>query len=153
MKTEKDKMILDLLRERYSVREFLDKPVPEGIIQEMLEAAQLSPSGGNEQAWAFGVVTDKNTTARIASQSYYNESWLSKAPLIVALCTRVTGPFSVCERRFPAHTNVGINDAAAEVCTFAYMEEHQARKKELKDIVFYNSGEGLPAAETAPHWS
>jgi nitroreductase len=24
----------------------------------MLEAARLSPSGGNEQPWAFGVITD-----------------------------------------------------------------------------------------------
>lgn len=208
-------MILDLLKKRYSVRDFLDKPVPDEIVREMLEAARLSPSGGNEQAWAFGVVADKELIARIAAFSYYNKDWIEKAPLIVALCTRITEPFSVCKKRFPGLEDTNIGDAGVELCTFAYMEEHQIKipgtqmamaalehgvgctwishysvtevakvlklpqhylpsnllafgypladnpnksrntpgKREINDIVFYNSGENLPPADTVPHWS
>jgi nitroreductase len=55
-------LITTLLRHRTSVRKFQNKPVPEEVIQEMLEAARLSPSGGNEQPWAFGVITDCELT-------------------------------------------------------------------------------------------
>jgi nitroreductase len=50
-------MITELLRNRFSVRKFQDKPIPDDVVKDMLEAGRLSPSGGNEQPWAFGVVT------------------------------------------------------------------------------------------------
>jgi nitroreductase len=40
------------------VRKFKDTPVPDEVIQEMLEMARLAPSGGNRQGWVFGVVRD-----------------------------------------------------------------------------------------------
>ena len=47
-------LITTLLRHRTSVRKFQNKPVPEEVIQEMLEARAFPPPGGNEQPWAFG---------------------------------------------------------------------------------------------------
>lgn len=47
-------MIVELLKTRFSVRRFQDRPVPEAVLQDILEAGRLSPSGGNEQPWAFG---------------------------------------------------------------------------------------------------
>jgi nitroreductase len=52
-------MILDLLRKRCSVRNFSETAISERIISDILEAGRLSPSGGNEQPWKFGVITDK----------------------------------------------------------------------------------------------
>ena len=46
-------MILNILRKRFSCRQFQDKPIPEKIVQQMLEAARLSPSGGNEQLFVI----------------------------------------------------------------------------------------------------
>ena len=59
-------MIAELLKRRVSVRRFQNRPVPENVIQEMLEAARLSPSGGNEQPWMFGVITDCGLIEQIA---------------------------------------------------------------------------------------
>lgn len=45
--------------ERRSVRNFKDQPVPEPLIERVLEAGRFAPSGGNCQPWKFIVVTDK----------------------------------------------------------------------------------------------
>lgn len=45
--------------ERRSVRNFLDKPVPESFIRRVLEAGRFAPSAGNCQPWKFIVITDK----------------------------------------------------------------------------------------------
>lgn len=44
---------------RRSVRNFLDKPVPEPLIRRVLEAGRFAPSAGNSQPWKFIVITDK----------------------------------------------------------------------------------------------
>jgi nitroreductase len=79
-------LITTLLRHRTSVRKFQNKPVPEEVIQEMLEAARLSPSGGNEQPWAFGVITDCARIKEI-SKLAHGQKWIASAPLVIVLCT------------------------------------------------------------------
>ena len=122
-------MILDLLRDRFSARKFQDKPVPQGVVQDMLEAARLSPSGGNEQAWAFGVITDADMIRKVAEVSYDNQRWMVGAPLLVVLCTRIVDvepdPASR-DVRFPELTE-DIRAISKEVRDAIYMEEHQVK--------------------------
>lgn len=49
--------ILEALKERKSVRAFLDKEVPKELIKEILEGAKYSPSGVNIQPWNVYVVS------------------------------------------------------------------------------------------------
>lgn len=55
--------LADALRSRRSVRGFLDKPVPDDILTEIFELAQLAPSNCNIQPWkvfvASGEVRDE----------------------------------------------------------------------------------------------
>ena len=44
---------------RRSVRNFREKPVPESLIERVLEAGRFAPSAGNCQPWKFVVITDK----------------------------------------------------------------------------------------------
>ena len=66
-------MILDLLKKRRSIREFSDRKVRPEIIEEVLEAGRLSPSGGNEQPWKFWVITDRSMIEAIAVSAYNQE--------------------------------------------------------------------------------
>jgi len=50
---------------RRSVRNFKEKPVPESLIQRVLEAGRFAPSGGNCQPWKFVVITNKEIIAEI----------------------------------------------------------------------------------------
>ena len=79
-------MIIELLKNRCSVRRFQARPVPQAALEEILEAGRLSPSGGNEQPWAFGVITDPDLILQIA-QVAHHQRWIGRAPLLVVLCT------------------------------------------------------------------
>ena len=46
----------DAVRARKSVRAFLDTPVPDDVLRDLLELAARAPSGGNLQPWRIYVV-------------------------------------------------------------------------------------------------
>src|SRR5512140_2571386 len=78
--------ITELLRNRFSTRNFQNKPVPQPVLEDILEAGRLSPSGGNEQPWRFGVITDPALIGQIA-QIAHRQEWIAHAPLLIVLCT------------------------------------------------------------------
>lgn len=49
--------VSEALKTRITCRAFLDKPVPEATVREILEIAKYAPSGGNLQPWHAYVVT------------------------------------------------------------------------------------------------
>lgn len=49
----------DAMNERKSIRGFLDKPVPNEVLTQLLKSAVRAPSSKNGQPWHFFVVTDK----------------------------------------------------------------------------------------------
>ncbi len=67
---------------RRTVREFSDRPVPAGIIEDCLRAAGSAPSGANLQPWHFVVVTDPSVKQRIreAAEAEEREFYHGKAP-------------------------------------------------------------------------
>ncbi|RPI91602.1 MAG: nitroreductase [Chloroflexi bacterium] len=122
-------MITTLLKNRASVRRFQNKPVPEAVIEDMLEAARLSPSGGNEQPWAFGVITDCSLIEQIA-QLAHGQEWIARAPLLIVLCTVCVedrrGGRDIQMHRYPRYV-----EAIAEIPQSLYwalnQEEHQTK--------------------------
>lgn len=48
-----------LIRTRRSIRKYQDTPVPEDLLVKTLELATWAPNGGNQQAWRFLIVTNK----------------------------------------------------------------------------------------------
>ncbi len=122
-------MITELLRNRFSVRKFQDKPVPDEVLQDMLEAGRLSPSGGNEQPWAFGVITDPNLIAQIAEMAY-QQKWIAKAPLLIVLCTVGVGDErggrDIQKQRFPEYTEA-IEKMDQDLYWALNQEEHQTK--------------------------
>ena len=49
--------VSEAIRSRKSIRAFLERPVDEGVLREVLTAAARSPSGGNLQSWRLFVLT------------------------------------------------------------------------------------------------
>jgi len=54
---DKSETVTDALNSRITVRDFLDTPVPETILQTLFQTAQRTPSGGNLQPWHVHVMT------------------------------------------------------------------------------------------------
>ena len=123
-------MLLELLQKRYSCRDFSDKAIPGEIIRYMLECGRLSASGGNEQPWKFGVVTDKEMIREIAGAASvnYRQDWIAKSPLVIVLCTQLfdTSDEEIGMNRFPSlHDKLQAVDR--ELYSRINMEEHQTK--------------------------
>lgn len=61
------------LRRRRSVRQFDERPVPQGVIEACVRAAATAPSGANKQPWHFVVVTDPQLKRRIRAAAEEEE--------------------------------------------------------------------------------
>lgn len=53
--------VSEAVRKRTSIRAFLDKPVPDELVKDLLEQAKRAPSGGNVQPWRLYVVNGDTT--------------------------------------------------------------------------------------------
>lgn len=122
-------MIADLLRNRCSVRKFMDKPIPKDLVDYIIDAGRLSPSGGNEQPWLFGVVDDRNLINSIV-QVAYNQKWIGTSPLLIVLCTRVVeddrGARDIQKSRFPEWDRE-ITEMDKDLYSKINLEEHQTK--------------------------
>jgi len=82
-------VLLDLLKHRKSVREFLDRPVEREKIMTCLEAARLAPSACNSQPWKFIVVDDKPLKNKLCDAAfngvYSMNAFCKTAPVMVAV--------------------------------------------------------------------
>ena len=56
----------ELLRSRRSIREYTDKPVAEGTLEEIVELARFAPTGNNVQPWELVTITDEDKLDKIA---------------------------------------------------------------------------------------
>lgn len=77
---------MTVIKNRRSSRNFTKTPVPEQIIDEILEAGRLAPSGGNGQNHYFGVIKNEKTITELAKAAG-NQMWIATAPVVIALCT------------------------------------------------------------------
>lgn len=75
---------------RREVRDYADRPIPEDIVQRILDAGRLSGSSQNTQRWEFVVVTDQEALAR----TVYAPENVRRAQLVVAIAGEAF-PFDV----------------------------------------------------------
>jgi len=64
--------VIETIKARRSTRKYIDKLVPREILDQILEAASLAPSGMNSQPWRFVVVTDPEVRKELARQAKLN---------------------------------------------------------------------------------
>jgi nitroreductase len=76
----------EVIRNRRSTRSFTEQPVEEEKLQQILFAANLSPSAGNKQAYEIYIVRDLEKRRALAGASY-NQEFLIQAPIVLVFCT------------------------------------------------------------------
>ena len=86
------KDIITLIKNRYSVRDFLPDPLPQEVIDDMIEAARLAPSAQNRQPWRYVIITEPEKikeltkhTGLIGLSNYF----IKDAPCLVIACADV----------------------------------------------------------------
>ena len=84
--------VQEAIARRRSIRSFRPNPVPMALVEELLEAARLAPSGGNRQPWRFLVVTDPEEKKRVRALSL-DQRFLEEAPVLI-ICFGNTNAFT-----------------------------------------------------------
>lgn len=74
--------ILKAIRERRSVRHFLEAPVARPMLMEALNAASWAPSGLNNQPWRFAIVWDQQIKEQLAALTRYSATIKAAGALI-----------------------------------------------------------------------
>jgi len=75
--------VKEAIEKRRSIRKFKSKPIPQELINNLLEGAQLAPSAGNRQPWRFQVVTDSDLKKRIFEEATFNQRQVLEAPGVI----------------------------------------------------------------------
>jgi len=81
--------VLALLKGRRSIRRYRPDPVPDELVEQLLEAGRWAPSASNRQPWAFIVIRDAAIRRQVAQHAaYYFVRWahVEEAPLLIVLC-------------------------------------------------------------------
>lgn len=80
--------VLNLSRNRQTVRRFADRRVPPDVLTRILECGLYAPSARENQPWRFVVVQDALTRHRIARDSFQGDL-VRSAPVLVVGCARI----------------------------------------------------------------
>lgn len=70
------------IRIRKSIRKYLDKPVEDEKIVQILESARLAPSGSNTQPWNYIIVKSESSKQKLVEASH-NQNWMLSAPVFI----------------------------------------------------------------------
>ena len=77
--------ILEIIKERRSVRRYKSDPIHEDVLRRVLDAARFSPSGKNLQPWKFILVKDEILKQRLAEASV-GQTFIAQAPVVIVAC-------------------------------------------------------------------
>lgn len=75
----------DAIKARKSVRKYQSTPIPEEVLNKVLDAMRVAPSGCNYQPWRFIVVKDQATKDALVP-ACKGQSFISQASAIVVGC-------------------------------------------------------------------
>jgi len=77
--------LFEAIKGRRSIRSFKQTPIPEEIINKILEAACWAPSAGNLQSWEFILIKDEETKKKLCDAAL-GQCFIQEAPLTIVVC-------------------------------------------------------------------
>ncbi len=88
--------VLEAIKGRRSIRKYRPEPIPEEVLQTVLEAGRWAPSWANTQCWRFVIVRDAATKARLAETLRGTRAGrpnpatdaVRSAPVVIAACAQ-----------------------------------------------------------------
>ncbi|RME81832.1 MAG: nitroreductase [Caldilineae bacterium] len=151
---------LELARARYSVRAYRPDPIPDELLQQVLEAARLAPTASNRQPFRLILIPTaghKNELRRI-----YNRDWFVQAPLVLCACACVPESwFTIQGKRgyeidvaiAVDHITLAATDVGLGTCWIAAFNPVAARQvlnlpRDLEPVIF--TPLGFPADTPGP---
>ena len=76
--------VAEAIQKRRSIRKFRPDPVPDEMIEQVLEAARLAPSGTNRQPWRFQIIKEGELKNRLIEDAVIGtQPQIGQAPVVV----------------------------------------------------------------------
>lgn len=126
--------VFECIRRRRTIREYKSDPIPEDVLEKILQAGRWSPSSSNSQPWHFVVVQDPSILSelgRIATQG----SFISDAPLaIVIVMENAPRPQLDAGRAIQQMELIAWSEGLGTCFVGVRIEEQQIAVKELLNI-------------------
>lgn len=85
--------LMDIIKNRRSIRKYEDKPVPEELLNQVLESVKWAPSWANSQCWEIVVIRDPSIKKKL--QETFPPAGnpavkaVVNAPIVLALCAKM----------------------------------------------------------------
>ena len=84
----KPEEFLAFLKDRRSIRSYLDKKISDKEVEMILEAGRWTPSASNKQPWEFLVIRNKEILREISKKAFYGRH-IKRAPLAIAIVGKI----------------------------------------------------------------
>lgn len=145
--------VMDLFRHQRAVRAWSDRPVPDEIVLQVIDAAVHGPSGSNSQPWRFLVVRDQEVKDQVSvlyeeamAEQYQgaepdrarDRQTLADAPVLIVPCVRIprngragfqTGAsiYPACQNLMLAARSLGLGTVLSTL--------HRLRKAQVHEVL------------------
>jgi nitroreductase len=77
--------VLQVIKERRSIRRFHGTPIPREVIDQLIEALLWAPSAGNLQSRLFYFIFNKEVKEKLVGPAW-GQSFIAEAPLAIVCC-------------------------------------------------------------------
>ena len=74
----------ELVSKRYSARAYRSDPVPDDVLERVLEAARMAPTAANRQPFRLIVVHTAGREEQL--RRIYSRDWFVQAPIVICAC-------------------------------------------------------------------
>ncbi len=127
--------MINILRNRRSVRQFEDRPIEEGKVELLKEALVRSPSSRSINPWEFIFVNDKGVIQELSRSKPHGASFLKSASLAVVILGDT------------ARSDTCVEDCSIAAITLQYTAESLDLKSCWCQIRLRDHSEGKSAEE------
>ncbi len=113
--------VFDAIEKRRSVRNYRPDSISADVLDRLLNAIRLAPSGGNQQPYKFIVVQDKEIKAKLAAACRWTpgapkgHEFIAEAPVAIVACSSEKGGISRFYREEGQMTLALGRDVPAEI--------------------------------------
>lgn len=96
--------VAEAIESRRSIRRFVQEPLNQGDLREILRLASLAPSAWNAQTWRFAVVQNPELQAQL-QEAAYGQPQVTNAPAVIVVYSDMEDTLQTVEET--AHPGMG----------------------------------------------
>lgn len=122
--------VFDAIEKRRSIRKYKDKPVPEEMINKLLESARLAPSTSNTQTWRFKLVSDDESRGELC-RAAHGQKFVREAPLIIACCVDFDAFREQGRRALDLVVRRGVKPSMGMLLHYAKKDPHAVAERKI----------------------